>query len=140
MEKLYIEVKKQNKNGVPQLSALALFFKSDFLVKMHEYEISAYICKSAALECIISQPQLTAQNTRVSCLTLETLCSLCASPCTGSGSSSLEASNAFSFYICYGWRAVAFVSGDAVNYAAGGSATKCSLKVTLLIITKTLQT
>lgn len=74
----------------------------------------------SSTECIISQPQLTAQNMSVSCLTLETLCSLCVSPCTGSGSSSLEASNAFSFNVCYGWRAAAFVSGDVVNYSGGG--------------------
>lgn len=61
----------------------------------------------------------------VSCLTLETLCSLCVSPCTGGGSSSLEASDSVSLNVCHGCRAavVAFVPGYVVNlfiYSGGG--------------------
>lgn len=56
----------------------------------------------------------------VSCLTWQTLCSLCVSPCTSGGSSSLEASNSVSLNVCHGRRAVAFVSGDVVNYSGGG--------------------
>lgn len=56
----------------------------------------------------------------VSCLTLEALCSLCVSACTGRGSSSLEASNSVSLNVCHGRRTVAFVSGDVVNYSGGG--------------------
>ncbi len=68
----------------------------------------------------------------VSCLTLETLCSLCVALCAGGGSRSQEASNSVSFNVCHGWRAVAFVSGEVVNYSEGGFG--CSLDVTLLLI------
>lgn len=59
-------------------------------------------------------------NKVVSCLTLETLCSLCVSPSTGGGSSSLEGSHSVSLNVCHGRRAVAFVSGAVVNYSGGG--------------------